>query len=90
MSGVFLTSVFNSKITEIENKIPDIKNLASKSELTTFENKIAKVSSLVTKAEYAAEISKIKNDYVTTRTLDTRHKELVQKNRFEKNRTVKK
>ena len=84
MSGFLLTSVFNSKITEIENKIPDIKNLASKSELTTFENKIAKVSSLVTKAEYTAEISKIKNDYVTTRALDTRHKELVQKTDLKK------
>ena len=29
-SGFLLTSVFNSKITEAENKIPDIKNLASK------------------------------------------------------------
>ena len=31
VSGFLLTSVFNSKITEVENKIPDIKNLASKS-----------------------------------------------------------
>ena len=38
--GFLLTSVFNSKITEVENKIPDIKNLASKTELTTVENKI--------------------------------------------------
>ena len=30
VSGFLLTSVFNSKITEVENKIPDIKNLASK------------------------------------------------------------
>ena len=33
ISGFLLTSVFNSKITEVENKIPEIKNLASKTEL---------------------------------------------------------
>ena len=31
------------------------------------------------KTEYAAEISKIKNDYVTTAALDARHKDLVKK-----------
>ena len=30
VSGFRLTSVFNSKITEVENKIPDIKNLKAK------------------------------------------------------------
>ena len=29
-----MASVFNFKITEVENKIPDIKNLASKTEVT--------------------------------------------------------
>ena len=59
MSGFLLSGVFNSKINEVENKIPHIKNVASKSELTTVENKISNVSSLVTKTEYAAEMSKI-------------------------------
>ena len=82
-SGFLLTSVFNFKITEVENKIRDIKNLASKIELTTVGNKIPNVSSLVTKTDYAAEITKIKNDYVTNAALDPRHKELVQKTTFE-------
>ena len=73
-----MTSVFNSKITEVENKIPDIKNLASKTELTTFENKIPDVSNLVTKTDSAAKITEIKNDYVTNAALDARHKDLVQ------------
>ena len=78
-----MTSVFNSKITEVENKILDIKNLASKTELATVENKIPDVSNLVTKTDYAAKLTKIKNDYVTNAALDARHKDLVQKTTFE-------
>ena len=77
MSVVFLlTSVFNSKITEVENKIPDIKNLASKREVTTVETKTPDVSNIVTKTDYAAEITKIKNDCVTNVALNARHKHL--------------
>ena len=39
VSGFPLTTVFNSKITEVENKIPDIKDLASKTEITAVEIK---------------------------------------------------
>ena len=63
VSGFLLTSAFNSKITEVENKMPDIKNLASKTEVTNVENKIPDISNLVTKTDYAAKITKIKNDY---------------------------
>ena len=49
VSGFLLASVFNSKITEVENKIPDIKNLASKTEVTAVENKIPDVSNLLQK-----------------------------------------
>ena len=81
-SGFLLTSVFNSKNTEVENKILDIKNLASKTELTTVENKTPDVNNLVTKTDYTTEITKIKNDYVTNAALDARHKDLVQKTAF--------
>ena len=77
-----MTSVFNSKITEVENKIPDIKNLASKTEVTAVKNKMPDVKSLVTKTDNAAEITKIKNDYVTNAALDATHKDLVQKTTF--------
>ena len=60
-----MTSAFNSKTTEAENKIPDVKNLASKTEVTAVENKTPTISNLVLKTDYAAEITKIKNDYVT-------------------------
>ena len=38
-----------SKLTELENKIPDISSLATKTALTAVENKIPDVSSLVKK-----------------------------------------
>ena len=40
---------YNTKITEIEGKIPDISNLATKTALTAVENKIPSVSNLVKK-----------------------------------------
>ena len=77
-----MTSAFNSKINEVEIKIPNIKNLASKTEVTAVENKIPDVNSLVTKTDYVAEITKIKNDCVTNAALDARQKDLVQKTTF--------
>ena len=41
--------VKKGKLTELENKIPDISNLATKTALTTVENKILDVSNLVKK-----------------------------------------
>ena len=40
---------YNTKITEIKVKIPDISNLATKTALTAVENKIPDTSSLVKK-----------------------------------------
>ena len=60
-----------------------MKNLTRKTELTTVENKIPNLSNLVTKTDYAAEITKIKTDYVTNAALDARHKDLIQKRTFE-------
>ena len=79
VGGFLLTSVFNSKITEVENKMRNIKNLASKTEVTAVESKISNISNLVLKTNYAAKITKIKNDYVA---LDPRHEDLVQKTIF--------
>ena len=83
VSGFLLTSVFSSKITEVENKIPYIKNLVSKTELTVVENKIPNVNNLVTKTDYSAEITKIKNDCITSAALNARHKVLEQKTYFD-------
>ena len=48
-NDVIKKTYYNAKITEIENKIPDISNLATKTELTTVENKISDISRLATK-----------------------------------------
>ena len=42
---------FNTKVTEIQSKIPDVSSLVTKSALTVVENKIPDVSSLVKKKQ---------------------------------------
>ena len=64
---------YNSKITEIENKIPDISGLATKTALTTVENKIPGINNLATKTALTTVENKIpsisglvkKTDYKT-------------------------
>ena len=48
-SGLFKNIYYNSKITEIESKIPTISGLATNAPLTTVGNKIAKIRKLVKK-----------------------------------------
>ena len=78
VSGLLQTSSFNSKVTELENKIknaeskPDITNLAIKSSVTAVENKILDVNGFVRKPDYTTEISSIKTDYVTKVVLDSK------------------
>ena len=48
---IWLKTDFNTKVTEIEGKIPDISSLATKSALIVVENKIPDVSSLVKKKQ---------------------------------------
>ena len=50
---------YNTKITELENKIPDISNLATKTPLTTSENKIPSVSNFVKKTDCNTKITDI-------------------------------
>ena len=61
-------------ITELEKKIPDISNLATKTALTAVENKIPNVSNLVNKTDYNTKVTEIANklnnhnhdEYITT------------------------
>ena len=63
---------YNAKITEIENKFPDISNLATKTELATVENKISNVSGLATKTALTAVENKIPDiSNFTTKTVLT-------------------
>ena len=52
---------YSAKITEIENKIPNISNLATKTSLNTFQNKIADVSSLVKKTNHDTKVTEIES-----------------------------
>ena len=51
--------VKKAKLTELENKIPDISNLGTKTALMTVENKIPSVGNLVEKTEYNTKITEI-------------------------------
>ena len=59
-SGVFKKTDYNTKITEIEGKIPGISNLATKTALSTVENKIPSVSNLVKRTDYNTKVQKLK------------------------------
>ena len=66
--------VKKAKLTELENKIPDVSSLATKSALTAVTNKISNVSSLVKKTDFDTKINEIEkeltdhnhNNYITT------------------------
>ena len=70
---------FNTKITEIEGKIPSITGLATNLELTAAENKIRGVNGLIKKTDYYTKISEIENKvndhnldkYITTPKFNT-------------------
>ena len=88
--------VTKSTLTVVENKIPDVSSLVKKTgfntNFTEIEGKLPDVSSLVKKADYATEITNIKNDYVTNAALNARHKDLIQKTKFDtevKNLTIR-
>ena len=60
-SDFVLKTNYNTKITELENKILDISNLATKTALTTSEIKIPSVSNLVQKTDYNTKVTEIEN-----------------------------
>ena len=53
--------VKKAKRIELENKIPDISKLATKTALATVENKIPDVSKFVNKTDYNTEVTEIEN-----------------------------
>ena len=60
-SGLVKKTDYNTKIPEIESKIPDISNLATKTALTSVENKIPDISNLVKKTDYDTKVTEIEN-----------------------------
>ena len=69
------TSTFNSKVTEVENKIKDADIIAKSA--VTKENTIrSNLASYATKADLATDITVIKNDYVTNASLSSQLNDL--------------
>ena len=60
-SDFVLKTKYNTDKTELEKKIPDINNLATKTALTAIENKIPSVGNLVRKTDYNAKVTEIEN-----------------------------
>ena len=79
ISSLVKETNFNTKVTEIEGKIPSISGLGTNSELTAVENKIPDVSSLVKKTDCSTKISDIEkkmtdynhDKYITTPEFNT-------------------
>ena len=71
--------VKKTKATDLENKIPDIRSLATKTTITVVENKTPSVSSLVKKTDFSTKISEFEKKltdhnhkkYITTPEFDT-------------------
>ena len=55
VSSLVKKTEFNTKVTEIKGKMPNITGLATNSELSAVENKIPDVSSVVEKTNLNAE-----------------------------------
>ena len=51
--------VKKAKLNELENKIPHVSSLATKTALTAVENKIPSVSNLVKKTDYDTKMTEI-------------------------------
>ena len=58
------TSTFNSKVTEVESKIKDA-DIIAKSAVTRANTISSNLARYATKGDLAADITAIKNDYVT-------------------------
>ena len=56
----------------MDNKIPSITGLATKTELTSVESKIPDVDGFAKKSDYATKITSIKNYYVTNTAFSSR------------------
>ena len=59
-----VTNFFLKKITELENKIPDVSSLATKTALTAIEKKIPSVSSLVKKQSMTQKLLKLERSFL--------------------------
>ena len=69
------TSIFNSKVTEVESKIKDT-DIIAKSDVTKANTIRSNLASYATKDDLATDITAIKNDYVTNASLSSQLNDL--------------
>ena len=74
---------FDSEITEVEGKIPNISGLGSNSSLTAVGNKIPDIASLITKTDFDAKLK-----YISDRVTNNKSKDLLLDNELEKLKTL--
>ena len=75
-SVTYLIAEAENKIDKVDKKIPDISRLAAITALTAVESKIPDVTGFVKQSDYSNEITKIKNDYATNASLDSKLNDL--------------
>ena len=75
LSGYMLTSNFNSKSTELENKIKDA-DIVAKSTITKTNSIKSDLNDYAKKTDVANDITTIKNDYVSNANLTSRLNDL--------------
>ena len=75
LSGYILTSTFNTKSTELENKIKDA-DIIAKSAVTKANSIKSDLNDYAKKTDVANDITTIKNDYVTNASLTSRLNDL--------------
>ena len=75
LNAYLQTSAFNSKVTEVENKIKDA-DIIAKSANTKANTIRSNLTSYAIKADVATDITAIKNDYVTNATLSSQLNDL--------------
>ena len=75
LNSYFEISTFNSKVTEVENKIKDA-DIIAKSANTKVSTIRSNLTSYATKADLATDIAAIKNDYVTNARLSSQLNDL--------------
>ena len=61
ISSLVKKTDFNTKVTEIEGKIPDVSSFVTKSALAVVENKIPDISSLVKKTDFDTKDTEIES-----------------------------
>ena len=75
LSGYILTSSFNTKSTELENKIKDA-DIIAKSAVTKASSIKSNLNDYAKKTDVANDITAIKNDYVSNASLTSRLNDL--------------